>query len=734
MKKRLIMIMAAAIIILIGCVKDPAKLGIQPNTLYKGRVIEKSQNKPIKGVTVSVTDGSHVHTSQVTGDDGRFEFRVDFDAIDDNYSLQLDCQGYTSLKEDLKGFGQESYDYKDIVYYDNSNPSNWPNVTTKEVSEITSTTARTGGTITYSGAAEITARGVCWGTTHTPDIDGNHTTDGSGTGSFTCNLTNLSLNTTYFVRAYATNMHGTYYGTEKSFTTNDGSVIITTKDVSNITSTSATCGGNITLSSGNTFPVLSRGVCWGINHGPTLENSHTGDGAGAGSYNSILTNLSVNTVYYVRAYAVNEIGTYYGDEKTFSTTLGLPVVTTKTATNVTQNSARCGGNVTSDNGFNVTERGICWSTFENPIINDNHMTSGVGIGEYICDMLNLASNTIYYVRAYAVNSNGIAYGDNISFTTSSTDITVTTNTVTNITASTATCGGNVSLANGNTLPVTSRGICWCINHNPTITDNHTTDGSGTGSFTSNITGLNNSTTYYVRAYATNEVGTYYGAERSFTTTDGKPTVTLNINSFTYVSATSMSCIPNITSDGGYPVIARGVCWDIAPNPTTSNNHTNDGNGVGYYTSTLTNMNSDYTYYVRAYVTNSMGTSYSSQITITPEFFVYLNLPRLTYNGSTYVIYPDLGYNEWSMANSACNSMSYAGFTDWRLPDINELNWMYINREAIGGYHYDFYWSKTSCSDYYGDPGHKTVDFYYGTIDCISNNNMYYVRPIRKITN
>ena len=173
------MIMAAAIIILIGCVKDPAKLGIHPNTLYKGRVIEKSQNKPIKGVTVSVTDGSHVHTSQVTGDDGCFEFRVDFDAIDENYSLQLDCQGYTSIKEDLKGFGQESYDYKDIVYYDNSDPSNWPNVTTIDVSEITSTTAITGGTITYSGAADITARGVCWGTTHTPNIDGNHTTDAS---------------------------------------------------------------------------------------------------------------------------------------------------------------------------------------------------------------------------------------------------------------------------------------------------------------------------------------------------------------------------------------------------------------------------------------------------------------------------------------------------------------------------------------------------------------------------
>ena len=601
------MIMAAAIIILIGCVKDPAKLGIHPNTLYKGRVIEKSQNKPIKGVTVSVTDGSHVHTSQVTGDDGCFEFRVDFDAIDENYSLQLDCQGYTSIKEDLKGFGQESYDYKDIVYYDNSDPSNWPNVTTIDVSEITSTTAITGGTITYSGAADITARGVCWGTTHTPNIDGNHTTDGSGIGSFTSNLTNLSVNTTYFVRAYAINLHGTYYGEEKSFTTNDGSVVVTTNDVSNITPISATCGGIVTISSGNTFPITARGVCWATSHNPTIDNAHTSDGTGAGSFNSSITGLSVSTTYYVRAYATNEIGVYYGEEKTFSTIGGLPVVTTKPVTNITPISATGGGNVTADNGFNVTERGICWSTYENPTVDDNHKPAGSGLGEYNCGMTDLASNTTYYVRAYAINANGTSYGNNIPFTTAEGSITITTSDVTNITPISAMSGGNITLASGNTLPVTARGVCWSTNHNPTTDNSHTSDGTGSGSYTSSITGLTVNTTYYVRAYAVNELGIYYGAEKNFSTTIGLPVVTTkDITDIHPLSATSGGIV---TSDNGFTVTSRGVCWSVVQNPTIDDSHTTNGTGMGEFNSFMETTQNSTTYHVRAYATNANGTAY-----------------------------------------------------------------------------------------------------------------------------
>ena len=93
--------------------------------------------------------------------------------------------------------------------------------------------------------------------------------------------------------------------------------------------------------------------------------------------------------------------------------------------------------------------------------------------------------------------------------------TVTTGSVSNISATTATCGGEVTSSGGST--VTARGVCWSTSQNPTVADSHTSDGSGTGSFNSNITGLTPSTTYYVRAYATNSVGTAYGEPRVLTT-------------------------------------------------------------------------------------------------------------------------------------------------------------------------------------------------------------------------
>ncbi|MBR3939266.1 MAG: DUF1566 domain-containing protein [Bacteroidales bacterium] len=141
------------------------------------------------------------------------------------------------------------------------------------------------------------------------------------------------------------------------------------------------------------------------------------------------------------------------------------------------------------------------------------------MGSFTSDITGLTENVTYYVRAYATNDKGTAYGEEKSFTTLLATIpTVTTNNVSSITANRAVCGGNVSDA-GN-LTVTARGVCWNTSPNPTIDNNKTTDGSGEGSFTSNITGLTGNTTYYVRAYATNSKGTAYGEERSFTTLPG----------------------------------------------------------------------------------------------------------------------------------------------------------------------------------------------------------------------
>lgn len=97
---------------------------------------------------------------------------------------------------------------------------------------------------------------------------------------------------------------------------------------------------------------------------------------------------------------------------------------------------------------------------------------------------------------------------------------LTTSAVNDITQTTANCGGNITTDGGST--VTARGVCWSTNQNPTIADTKTTDGTGTGSFPSNLTGLTANTTYYVRAYATNGAGTAYGEQQSFTTQSAVP--------------------------------------------------------------------------------------------------------------------------------------------------------------------------------------------------------------------
>ncbi len=132
--------------------------------------------------------------------------------------------------------------------------------------------------------------------------------------------------------------------------------------------------------------------------------------------------------------------------------------------------------------------------------------------------------------------------------------------------------------------MTARGVCWSTSESPTTADSKTTDGTGTGEFTSSITGLTAGTTYYVRAYATNAVGTSYGSQVSFTA-DSAPTVTTTaVSNITETAADSGG---NVTDDGGDAVTARGVCWSTSENPTTADSKTTDGTGTGEFTSSIT---------------------------------------------------------------------------------------------------------------------------------------------------
>jgi hypothetical protein len=223
----------------------------------------------------------------------------------------------------------------------------------------------------------------------------------------------------------------------------------------------------------------------------------------------------VTTIYTVTG--TNSYGCINTASITVTVNAILPTVTTSNVSSIGMSSATCGGNVTSDGGAAITARGICWSTSQNPTVNGNHASNGTGTGSFTSYMTELAPNTTYYVRAYATNSAGTAYGSEVSFTTlQNVNLpTVTTSQVTNITQTSATGGGNVTAAGG--VTVTERGICWSTNHNPTTSNTHANSGTGTGTFTINMTNLTANTTYYVRAYATNSAGTVYGEQRTFIT-------------------------------------------------------------------------------------------------------------------------------------------------------------------------------------------------------------------------
>ena len=191
--------------------------------------------------------------------------------------------------------------------------------------------------------------------------------------------------------------------------------LVTTNIVTDITSTTATCGGNVVYEGSSA--VTARGVCWSTSQNPTVGGSHTEDGSGQGSFVSTLTNLTTGTIYYVRAYVINSADTAYGEEVSF-TAIRVPTVTTTSISSIASTTATSGGNVTDDGGATVTARGVCWSTSHNPTTSNSKTTNGTGIGSFTSSLTGLTAGTTYYVRAYATNSAGTAYGNERSFSTS----------------------------------------------------------------------------------------------------------------------------------------------------------------------------------------------------------------------------------------------------------------------------------------------------------------------------
>jgi uncharacterized protein (TIGR02145 family) len=495
----------------------------------------------------------------------------------------------------------------------------FPIVSTVSISSVSATSVIVNINISSDGGKSVSSRGVVFNTSINPTISNSKKMSGSGTGSFSITLTDLTPNTTYYVRGFGTNEVGTGYGSNLTFTTLQPTIpIISTNSITSLTQNSAISGGVISSNGGSV--INARGVVWNTAPNPTISDNKTNDGTGSGNFNSSISGLTPNTLYYLRSYATNSVGTAYGNELSFTTSqLSIPILSTLEVFNITSNSASSGGVISSNGGSDISAKGVVWSTASNPTLADSKTTDGTGSENYNSVLTALTPGITYYVRAYATNSTGTGYGAQRTFTTASelkTIANIILDSIGNIGTTTATAYANIIDEGGGTI--TERGIVW--NTQPLVSASINTrvvsSGSGIGSFVTIInSGIGNNRTYYVRAYAVNRFGVSYSNELQIRTITGLATLTtIAINSYSE-TATSGG---NITDDGGSAISARGVVWSTNPNPTISDSKTVDGAGIGAFSSRLTELNPKTDYYVRAYATNSFGTAYGNEILFTTK--------------------------------------------------------------------------------------------------------------------
>ena len=548
---------------------------------------------------------------------------------DSKYEMSTKAESFATVLTGLS-FGKTYYfrafavNEKDEVYYGAvmsfvTTDIQLPSVTTSAATDITETSARVSGSITSDGNGTVSAKGFCWSTTNaSPTVsDSKHEVSGEGT-SFATVLTGLVPGQRYYVRFYAVNEKGTAYGETVEFTTvkTDAPVLANTA-VTEITQTSARASSSVTSDGG--ADITEKGFCISsTNANPTVGDRKIAVPTSAAAFNAVIDGLTEGTTYHIRSYAVNKNGTSYGAVHTFTTVaIERPSVTTSAATDITETSARVSGSITSDGNGTVSAKGFCWSTTNAaPTVSDSkHEVSGEGTS-FATVLTGLAPGQRYYVRFYAANEKGTAYGETVEFTTVKTDAPVlAATTVVEITQTSARASSSVTSDGG--ADITEKGFCISsTNANPTVGDRKIAVPTSAAAFNVVIDNLVEGTTYHIRSYAVNKNGTSYGAVHTFTTVAiGLPSVTTS--AATDITETSARVSGSITSDGNGTVSSKGFCWSTTNTaPTVSDSkHEVSGEGTSFAT-VLTGLAPGQRYYVRFYVANEKGTAYGETVEFT----------------------------------------------------------------------------------------------------------------------
>lgn len=414
---------------------------------------------------------------------------------------------FTALMCLILGACSEEEDYSTVVEIESGN-----------LKAVTYDSAKFSGKVVSGNAKEI---GVCWGLNPNPTVNDTSVSMGRENRVFDYTITGLQEGTQYYVRAWArTSDDSIVYGEEKTCVTMaHGRPVVYITNILNISETTATIVSKMLVDGG--LEISEFGIVYGTEEGVDTQNGQkvvlnvtTID------LKTLVEGLVDNQTYYVKSYAIAKGETYYSKEVSFVTEMyAAPVLEVETE-NVTGDSFDAKVKVTSGTPLPVLEYGLVYATTTEPTVeNATKVVFGEGDGEKTLAIEGLTDDTAYYIRPYAINKNGISYGEEVVVLTLSKKAMVSTVATSFVTAHRAKVAGEILSLGLLNAPITEVGICWSTNPSPTV-DDSTIQSTATevGEFDAlQLFCLNPSTTYYARAYITNEYGTNYGEEITFTT-------------------------------------------------------------------------------------------------------------------------------------------------------------------------------------------------------------------------
>jgi hypothetical protein len=391
-----------------------------------------------------------------------------------------------------------------------------PTLSTSTITNITTTSASSGGNITSDGGAGVTERGVCWSLTENPTTVDSKTVDGNGDGQFISNLTGLTVGSTYHVRAYATNSVGTAYGADLSFATLGEAPECITQPATDITFSGATLNGTVNANFVSTTVTFEYGTT--TSYGQTItatQSPVTGNSITNVSAN--LTGILSGTTYHLRVKAVNSIGTTYGSDLTFTTLGQAPMAITQSACCMTTTGAILNGIVNANHvSTSITFEYEKTTAYGSSVAASPSPVTGSTNTNVTANLSGLIAGTTYHFRVKAVNSIGTTYGSDLTFTTLGQAPMAITLPATNISEIGASLNGFVNANDLSTTVAFEYGTTASYGQTINATQSPVT-GNTITNVSAIITGLKAETTYHFRIKAVNSLGTAYGNEIMFTT-------------------------------------------------------------------------------------------------------------------------------------------------------------------------------------------------------------------------